>query len=97
MKVAELIEKRQPLWRELESLCNDVGSRGKSSPEKISRFSSLYRSACADLALAESYQLPPNTVDYLHRLVSRATASCTGVGNSNGRTGTKAFLSTRPN
>jgi uncharacterized membrane protein SpoIIM required for sporulation len=27
---------------------------------------------CADLALAESYQLPHNTVQYLHRLVGRA-------------------------
>jgi uncharacterized membrane protein SpoIIM required for sporulation len=32
----------------------------------------LYRSACADLALADSYQLPPNTVNYLHHLVGRA-------------------------
>jgi uncharacterized membrane protein SpoIIM required for sporulation len=32
----------------------------------------LYRSACADLALADSYQLPPNTVQYLHQLVGRA-------------------------
>ena len=39
---------------------------------KISRFSTLYRSACADLALADSYHLPPNTVQYLHRLVGRA-------------------------
>ena len=73
MKVAELIEKRSPLWLELESLCNEVaGRRGKSDPETVTRFSSLYRAACADLALAESYQLPPNTVDYLHRLVSRS-------------------------
>lgn len=72
MKVAELIEKRQPLWKELEDLCNEVGRSGSSPPQAISRFSSLYRSACADLALAESYQLPPKTVDYLHRLVSRA-------------------------
>lgn len=72
MKVAELIEKRQPLWKELESLCNDLARSGSSSPDKVLRFASLYRSACADLALAESYQLPPNTVDYLHRLVSRA-------------------------
>jgi uncharacterized membrane protein SpoIIM required for sporulation len=73
MKVAELIEKRSPLWKELEQLCDDVaGKRGASDPETVTRFSSLYRAACADLALAESYQLPPNTVDYLHRLVSRA-------------------------
>ncbi len=70
MKVAELIEKRQPLWEELEGLCLEV--KKKSQPETISRFSTLYRAACADLALAESYQLPPNTVEYLHRLVARA-------------------------
>ncbi|MEM6472489.1 MAG: stage II sporulation protein M [Planctomycetota bacterium] len=38
----------------------------------VMRFSSLYRAACADLALADAYQLPPNTVSYLHRLVARA-------------------------
>ncbi len=42
------------------------------SPHELSRFASLYRAACADLALADSYQLPPNTVAYLHRLVGRA-------------------------
>lgn len=40
--------------------------------ETLSRFASLYRAACADLALADAYQLPPNTVNYLHRLVARA-------------------------
>ena len=73
MKVAELIEKRAPLWQELESLCTEIGSQGKrTDPDVVTRFASLYRSACADLALAESYQLPPNTVDYLHRLVAKA-------------------------
>jgi uncharacterized membrane protein SpoIIM required for sporulation len=33
---------------------------------------SLYRAACADLAMADAYQLPPNTVSYLHQLVARA-------------------------
>lgn len=41
-------------------------------PAAFARFSQLYRSACADLALADAYQLPPNTVQYLHRLVGRA-------------------------
>src|SRR5688572_25165963 len=41
-------------------------------PQSFARFSALYRSACADLALADAYQLPPNTVQYLHRLVGRA-------------------------
>jgi len=74
MKVAELIEKRSPHWRELEALCAKVGSSGTKqlNADSISRFATLYRAACADLALAESYQLPPNTVEYLHRLVATA-------------------------
>jgi uncharacterized membrane protein SpoIIM required for sporulation len=39
---------------------------------RIARFAALYRAACADLALAYVYQLPQNTVQYLHRLVGRA-------------------------
>ena len=70
MKVSELIEKRQPLWKELERLNADVG--GKTDPDTAAKFSSLYRAACADLALAEAYQLPPRTVDYLHQLVARS-------------------------
>ena len=38
----------------------------------VSRFADLYRSACADLALADAYQLPPATIQYLHQLVGRA-------------------------
>lgn len=74
MKVAELLEKRRLNWQELERLCDELQNsrkRSLSSPT-ISRFTSLYRAACADLALADSYQLPPNTVQYLHRLVGRA-------------------------
>ncbi len=72
MKVAELIEKRSPLWHELEGLCGQVGKGKSLNADSINRFASLYRAACADLALAESYQLPPNTVEYLHRLVATA-------------------------
>jgi uncharacterized membrane protein SpoIIM required for sporulation len=73
MKVVELLEARRQNWRELESLCSMLESRRKSSlgAEAIARFSSLYRSACADLALADAYQLPQYTVDYLHQLVAR--------------------------
>ncbi len=74
MKVSELLEKRRRNWQELESLCDQMAMRTKRSlgPTGLTRFSSLYRSACADLALADAYQLPPNTVQYLHRLVGRA-------------------------
>lgn len=74
MKVSELLQQRRENWQELEQLCEEAQSRRKSriSPAAVSRFASLYRAACADLALADAYQLPPNTVDYLHRLVGRA-------------------------
>jgi uncharacterized membrane protein SpoIIM required for sporulation len=73
MKVAELIENRKPMWSELEQLC-EIASRPRQnlSSASVSRMAALYRAACADLALAESYQLPPNTVEYLHRLVAQA-------------------------
>ena len=42
------------------------------APATVTRFAALYRSACADLALADAYQLPPGTIRYLHQLVARA-------------------------
>ena len=74
MKVAELLDRRRKNWQALERLC-DRGrrsTRASTHPEEIERFASLYRAACADLALADAYQLPPSTVEYLHRLVGRA-------------------------
>lgn len=74
MKVAELIELRRRNWQELEVLCTSMEMRRKKKlgARSISRFAALYRAACADLALADSYQLPPNIVEYLHQLVGRA-------------------------
>jgi len=74
VKVAELLELRRKNWQELERLCDRLQNRRKSrfAAAELSRFAALYRAACADLALADSYQLPPNTVQYLHRLVGRA-------------------------
>jgi uncharacterized membrane protein SpoIIM required for sporulation len=74
MKVADLLEQRRKNWQELEALCEQLKSQRKRTlgAQKVSRFAALHRSACADLALADAYQLPPNTVQYLHRLVGRA-------------------------
>lgn len=75
MKAAELVDTRTPLWRQLESLCIQLESRGeraKLAADRRSEFASLYRSACADLALADAHQLPSETVRYLHQLVGRA-------------------------
>lgn len=74
MKVAELLELRRKNWQELEQLCAQLQHRRRSTlgAARLSRFAALYRAACADLALADAYQLPPNTTQYLHRLVGRA-------------------------
>jgi uncharacterized membrane protein SpoIIM required for sporulation len=74
MKVADRLESRRANWLELEQLCSQLaGRRRRSMPaEAIRRFSALYRAACADLALADAYQIPPAAVDYLHHLVGRA-------------------------
>jgi len=75
MKVVDLLERRRRNWQELERFCDQLqgGSRApKLPPASMSRFGALYRAACADLALAHAYQLPQNTVQYLHRLVGRA-------------------------
>src|SRR5678816_583632 len=72
MKVVELLERRRRNWQELESYCDRLQGPSAPSPPQMSRFAALYRAACADLALADSYQLPQNTVQYLHRLVGRA-------------------------
>lgn len=75
MKVVDLLERRRQNWQELERFCDQLqgGTRApKLPPASMSRFGALYRAACADLALAHAYQLPQNTVQYLHRLVGRA-------------------------
>lgn len=74
MKVAELVATRRSDWQHLEELCGRLESlsRRKLTGEQLARFATLYRAACADLALADAYQLPPATVRYLHQLVGRA-------------------------
>jgi uncharacterized membrane protein SpoIIM required for sporulation len=80
MNIANLLDKRRSNWGELERLCEAMEVRGrtdKAGPQYkgaagIVRFATLYRGACADLALADAYQLPPATVTYLHRLVARS-------------------------
>ena len=74
MKVAELLESRRENWRQLDQLCHDMRGRRKRKADArvMARFAGLYRAVCADLALADAYQLPPGTVAYLHQLVGRA-------------------------
>jgi uncharacterized membrane protein SpoIIM required for sporulation len=73
MKVAEILDRRRGDWEELDRWIGRVqNARLRSlTPNEIQRFGSLYRSTCADLALAEAYKLPEATVQYLHHLVAR--------------------------
>jgi uncharacterized membrane protein SpoIIM required for sporulation len=74
VKVVDLLDQRRENWRELETLCTRCEGRRRSKldAETSVHFASLYRGTCADLALADAYHLPPNTVNYLHQLVGRA-------------------------
>ncbi len=58
----------------LDELCRQLERRRarKLGGPAIARFAALYRAACADLALADAYELPPEMVEYLHQLVGRA-------------------------
>ncbi len=75
-RAAHYLARRQRAWADVEDLLTHAKTDGtkrrrQQLPEAV-RFSSLYRAACADLALADAYHLPANTVRYLHRLVARA-------------------------
>ncbi|XZE20779.1 stage II sporulation protein M [Pirellulaceae bacterium SH449] len=75
MKIAEVLERRREGWVELENMCNEMRSGKftyKANGPRLVRFSALYRAACTDLAMSDQYQLPPATIEYLHRLVGRA-------------------------
>ena len=70
LRAAVHVDSRRGAWQRLEGWLD--GRRPRDArPEELS---ALYRGACADLALADAYHLPPATVSYLHHLVARAHA-----------------------
>ena len=97
MTLAELIAAREPDWRALEER---IALRKKvfhsRKPEDVARFTSLYRAACSDLALAESYQFPPHIVSYLHNLVGRAHNCLYNVKGARSGRWRRAFLYDAP-
>lgn len=72
--LAEVVQRRRAEWQRLEQMLEQVtarklrGTRGAT----LTELSDLYRSACADLAMADQYRLSPETVSYLHGLVGKA-------------------------
>src|SRR4051794_7376772 len=74
MRVVDRLSRREASWGELGQLV-DRFSRAhfrRLDPAEVLRLGQLYRGVCSDLMLAESYDLPRETVAYLHALVGRA-------------------------
>ena len=74
MRVADRLTQREASWRELDRLVDQMSDRSirRTNPADVLRLGQLYRGVCSDLMLAESYDLPRDTVAYLHGLVGRA-------------------------
>jgi uncharacterized membrane protein SpoIIM required for sporulation len=74
MRVVDLLAEREASWKELDALLDTLAGtrRGRVTAEQVIRLGELYRAACTDLMLAESHDLPRDTVGYLHSLVGRA-------------------------
>jgi uncharacterized membrane protein SpoIIM required for sporulation len=74
MRVVDRLAQREASWRELQALLLRMDGRRLRHvpPADVLRLGELYRAACADLMLAESHDLPRDTVAYLHALVGRA-------------------------
>jgi uncharacterized membrane protein SpoIIM required for sporulation len=74
MRVADRLARREATWRELDLLLAKLDAQPlrRAGSADVLRLGELYRSACTDLMLAESHDLPRDTVAYLHGLVGRA-------------------------
>lgn len=72
-ELLEARESRLGRLRPRKARGSGQGPHGDESPAaEVVRLGALYRSACADLMLAEAHDLPRDTVVYLHNLVARA-------------------------
>ncbi len=74
MRVVDRLAGREKDWRELQLMLGRIeGKRLRTvAPGDVLRLGELYRSACADLMLAEAHDLPRDTVAFLHSLVGQA-------------------------
>ena len=74
MRVADRLAQRETSWRELDMLLGTLDGQPlrRATAAEVLRLGELYRAACTDLMLAESHDLPRDTVGYLHGLVGRA-------------------------
>src|SRR5436305_15045250 len=73
MRVVDRLALREASWRELDQLIEKLSRSRFRRPSAgdVLRLGQLYRGVCSDLMLAESFDLPRDTVAYLHALVAR--------------------------
>jgi uncharacterized membrane protein SpoIIM required for sporulation len=73
MDLSTFLQKRRPLWRELENSLQRVEGSGLEAldDEQAVRFGVLYRTAASDLNQAQTFVSGDATVQYLNDLVAR--------------------------
>jgi uncharacterized membrane protein SpoIIM required for sporulation len=74
VRVVDRLSQREASWRELDGLVDRLSQSHfrRLDPADVLRLGELYRGVCSDLMLADSYDLPRDTVAFLHALVGRA-------------------------
>src|SRR5262245_39642000 len=84
MDLSTFLQKRRPLWRELEGILSRVEGSGIVSldDEMAVRFGVLYRSAASDLNQAQTFVSGDATVQYLNDLVARCYLAIYGRSRS---------------
>jgi uncharacterized membrane protein SpoIIM required for sporulation len=73
MNIRRWIARREPSWRQLDTLLSQVEKRGLKSlsPQDLRKLASLYRSVSADLARAKSQGIGETLVHELQRLAAQ--------------------------
>lgn len=74
MNLDSWLEERQPAWRQLEAIVDNLYRRGprRTPVEDVVELTDLYQAACADLARLRSYKADPELIRPLNRLITRA-------------------------
>ncbi|MGB3560507.1 MAG: stage II sporulation protein M, partial [Geitlerinemataceae cyanobacterium] len=74
MNVRRWIARREPNWKQLETLLRKVEKKGISTltPDEVQQMASLYRSVSADLARSRTFDVGTTVIRDLQQLTSRS-------------------------
>ncbi len=92
--VNRFLQKRMPVWQELEHLLNEVDRRGMRSLgiDGARRFGRLYRAVSSDLIRSRTELVDAAVVDYLNDLIARSYAHIYAGTERRGRRIARFFL-----